>query len=404
MEQETGQTDVRALIERGNELLKDERIPEAAAEFARVAQVAPQDPGGHLGLAQTNLALGQYQIASMAVQQVQQLAPDSADAALAEAIGDVIDRRYEAGLDATDREIALDPTRAYSHALRAYIFRRLGRNYDAALSEARAARLSGKRDWDKLFPPADRAPLPFVPMPTPVAPSVAGAQAYAAPRPWDQRSQVERQMTRIRFLTRGLPIATFSLIIANVIIFAISQIPALLNPIYGFGIVDDRAILNNPLESYRFFTAMFLHQPLIQSALPLHLLLNMLSLYFIGVITERVFGTGRFLLIYFLSGIVGGLTQFGVDVFTNHLSGGLGASGAIFGVFGALGAFFLLRRRALGPAGNALIGQWFFWLLINLVFSFGGFSVGGAQIAGFDHLGGLAAGLILGALLLPRSR
>jgi rhomboid protease GluP len=211
-------------------------------------------------------------------------------------------------------------------------------------------------------------------------------------------------MTRIRFLTRGLPIATFSLIIANVIIFAIGQIPALFDTIYGYGIVDDRAILNNPLESYRFFTAMFLHQPLIQSPLPLHLLLNMLSLYFIGVITERIFGTGRFLLIYFLSGIVGGLTQFGVDVFTNHLSGGLGASGAIFGVFGALGAFFLLRRRALGPAGNALIGQWFFWLLINLVFSFGGFSVGGAQIAGFDHLGGLAAGLILGALLLPRGR
>ena len=107
MEQQTGQTDVRALIERGNELLKDERIPEAAAEFARVAQVAPQDPSGHLGLAQTNLALGQYQIASMAVQQVRQLAPDSADAAMAEAIGAVIDRRYEAALDATDRELRI---------------------------------------------------------------------------------------------------------------------------------------------------------------------------------------------------------------------------------------------------------------------------------------------------------
>jgi membrane associated rhomboid family serine protease len=389
------QTDVRALIERGNELLKDERIPESAAEFARVAQVAPQDPAGHLGLAQTNLALGQYQIASMAVQQVRQLAPDSADAALAEAIGDVIDRRYEAALDAADREIALDPTRAYSHALRAYIFRRLGRNYDAALAEARAARLSGKRDWDKLFPPAERAALPFVPMPTPVPPSAGGAQAYAAPRPWDQRSQVERQMTRIRFMTRGLPIATFSLIILNVVIFGLSYLfPVLLD----FGAMDDAAVLHNPLEAYRLFTAMFLHAGL------LHLGLNMLSLYFVGVITERIFGTGRFLLIYFLSGIVGGLTQFGIDVYTNHLTFAVGASGAIFGIFGALGAFFLLRRRALGPAGNSLIGQWFFWLIINLVFSFGGFTVGGAGIAGFDHLGGLAAGLVLGALLLPGPR
>jgi membrane associated rhomboid family serine protease len=387
------QTDVRALIERGNELLKDERIPEAAAEFARVAQVAPQDPGGHLGLAQTNLALGQYQIASTAVQQVRQLAPDSADAALAEAIGAVIDRRYEAAMDATDREIALDPTRAYSHALRAYIFRRLGRNYDAALSEARAARLSGKRDWDKLFPPVDRAPLPFVPMPTPVAPSGAGPQAYAAPRPWDQRSQVERQMTRIRFMTRGLPVATFSLIIANVIFFVISQIPAFTNFIYINGAMIDRAVLNDPLQSYRFLTAMFLHANL------LHIGLNMLSLYFIGVITERVFGTGRFLIIYFLSGIVGGLAQFGLDLYMNTPGAAVGASGAIFGIFGALGAFFLLRRRALGPAGNSLIGQWFFWLLINLVFSF---SVPG--IAAYDHIGGLAAGLVLGMLLLPRGR
>jgi membrane associated rhomboid family serine protease len=389
------QTDVRALLERGNDLLKSERIPEAAAEFARVAQIAPQDPGGHLGLAQANLALGQYQIASMATQQVRQLAPGSADAEQAEAIAAVIERRYEAALEALDREIALDPTRAYTHALRAYVLRRLGRNYDAALSEARAARLSGKREWDKLFPSVDRAALPFVPMPAPVAPSGAGPQAYAAPRPWDQRSQVERQVTRLRFLTRGLPIATFSLIIANVLIYGLSVLfPILVDR----GAMIDSAVINNPLESYRFLTAMFLHGGL------LHLGLNMLSLYFVGVITERIFGTGRFLLIYFLSGIIGGLTQFGLDIYTNHLGAAVGASGAIFGIFGALGAFFLLRRRALGPAGNSLIGQWFFWLILNLVFSFGGFTVGGAGIAGFDHLGGLAAGLILGALLLPGPR
>jgi rhomboid protease GluP len=155
----------------------------------------------------------------------------------------------------------------------------------------------------------------------------------------------------------------------------------------------DSAVINDPLQSYRFLTAMFLHANL------LHIGLNMLSLYFIGVITERVFGTGRFLIIYFLSGIVGGLAQFGLDIYMNTPGAAVGASGAIFGVFGALGAFFLLRRRALGPAGNSLIGQWFFWLLINLVFSF---SVPG--IAAFDHIGGLAAGLVLGALLLPRGR
>ncbi len=197
-------------------------------------------------------------------------------------------------------------------------------------------------------------------------------------------------MTRIRFMTRGLPIATFSLIIINVIVFGLSLLfPVIVN----WGAMIDGAVINDPLQSYRFLTAMFLHANL------LHIGLNMLSLYFIGVITERVFGTGRFLIIYFVAGIVGGLAQFGVDVFSNQLGSAVGASGAIFGVFGALGAFFLLRRRALGPAGNSLIGQWFFWLLINLVFSF---SVPG--IAAYDHIGGLAAGLILGMLLLPRGR
>jgi membrane associated rhomboid family serine protease len=91
-----------------------------------------------------------------------------------------------------------------------------------------------------------------------------------------------------------------------------------------------------------------------------------------------------------------------LDAFRQHpvglsVTGGLGLVWGSLGVFGALGAFFLLRRRALGPAGNALIGQWFFWLVINLIFSF---SVTG--IAAYAHIGGLAAGLILGALLLPR--
>jgi membrane associated rhomboid family serine protease len=168
------------------------------------------------------------------------------------------------------------------------------------------------------------------------------------------------------------------------------------NPIYFYGSQIDQLITSNPLESYRFLSSMFLHANII------HIGLNMLSLYFVGVITERLFGAGRFTLIYFASGILASIAQFGADILSGSPDVGLGASGAIFGIFGAFGAFILLRRRALGPAANGIIGQWFFFLILNLVFSFGGFSILGSGIAGFAHLGGLVAGLILGAVLAPQ--
>ncbi len=408
------QTDVRALLARGDTLLREDRAAEAAAEYARAVQQDASAVGGHVGLAEANLALGQYGIAQQAAHYVVQLAPGTADAALAEAILAVLDRRYDVALEALEREIELDPTRAYTHALRAYVLRRLGRNYDAALSDARAARLSGKRDWETLFPrpAAYSAPMP-IPAPPPSssvvpAPGRSAAVdayggtphriAYGQQRTW----QGNRTLVRLRLLFATTPIVTYSLMAINIAIWLIQQafsftgFGGISDTIYNVGIQDDKLILHNPLEAYRFLTAMFLHASII------HIGLNMLSLYFVGVITERLFGAGRYTLIYFLSGLAGGLTQFGVDVLTNNLNGALGASGAIFGIFGAFGAFILLRRRALGPAANGIIGQWFFFLILNLFFSFGGFTVGGAGIAGYDHLGGLAAGLVLGALLAPQ--
>ena len=138
---------------------------------------------------------------------------------------------------------------------------------------------------------------------------------------------------------------------------------------------------------YRIFTAMFFHESI------WHIGLNMLSLFFIGPFVEQVFGRWRYASIYFIAGILAGVAQ----IFTLGTTGyALGASGAIFGVFGALGAFLFLRRRALGPAVNGLIGQWVFFLVINIAFSFT------PGIGLLDHAGGLVSGLILGALLIPR--
>nr|WP_054752968.1 rhomboid family intramembrane serine protease [Piscibacillus salipiscarius] len=78
-------------------------------------------------------------------------------------------------------------------------------------------------------------------------------------------------------------------------------------------------------EYWRIITSMFLHIGLI------HLLMNMIALYYLGEVTEKIYGTKRFLVIYFIAGIFGSIASFA----TND-SVSAGASGAIFGLFGAL--------------------------------------------------------------------
>ncbi len=397
--------DVRALIEKGDEFLKEVRLNEAAAEYARAAQLDSSAVGAHLGLAEANLALGQYGVAGMAAQATQRLAPNTADAYIAQAIEMVIAGRYDAVMAAIDRAIELDPPRAYAHALRGFALRQLRQSYDASLAESKAARMSGTHDLPKLFPKVN----PVVPEVFGNAPIPGGAPAMpamptpapqpASPRPWSERNGAQRAAVRARFATRNMPIVTFTLMGINVLVYlvclALSNFDFVStadlnahpsNALYLYGTeVGWNWLQGHPVDWYRVFTAMFLHENII------HLGVNMLSLYFVGIITEQIFGRGRFLSIYLLSGVLAGVAQ----AFLDPSQAAIGASGAIFGIFGAFGIFFLLYRRVLGPGANAVIGQWFFWLVLNIVLSFSG------NIALYDHLGGLVSGMALGALLVP---
>ena len=142
----------------------------------------------------------------------------------------------------------------------------------------------------------------------------------------------------------------------------------------------------NPLilsenEWWRIASSMFLHIG------ALHLLTNMLSLYYLGTLTEQVFGHRRFFLIYLLGGVVGGLASF---AFSENLSAG--ASGAIFGLFGALLYFGIVYPKLFWRTiGNGLIVI----LLINLVISFSASHV----IDVFAHLGGLVGGFAVSLLV-----
>jgi membrane associated rhomboid family serine protease len=125
-------------------------------------------------------------------------------------------------------------------------------------------------------------------------------------------------------------------------------------------------------EWYRFVTSMFLH------AGPLHLLLNMWALWVVGRVIEQALGPGRFLGLYLISGLGGSLA---VYLFTGPYIT-VGASGAIFGLFGAL--FILLRR--VGRDASSMLSL----IVINVIFTF---LVPGISIAG--HLGGLATGTLV---------
>ena len=112
----------------------------------------------------------------------------------------------------------------------------------------------------------------------------------------------------------------------------------------------------------------------------------MIALYQVGNIVEQLYGKVRFSLLYLVSIIGSGLAVLAF----NYAVPTLGASGAIFGLFGALVAVGL----RLGKRGRGLIGQVLPIILINLVFTY---TVPGISAAA--HVGGLLTGFIAGLLL-----
>ena len=126
-------------------------------------------------------------------------------------------------------------------------------------------------------------------------------------------------------------------------------------------------------EWWRLLTSAFLHYGI------LHLGLNMLSLYFAGRILETVIGRWRFLLLYLVSAVAGSA---GALYVTPDVASA-GASGAIFGVLGAL---LVLERTGTIATG----GQILFWIVINLLFTFSA-----PNISIGAHVGGLVAGILV---------
>jgi rhomboid protease GluP len=140
-------------------------------------------------------------------------------------------------------------------------------------------------------------------------------------------------------------------------------------------------------QYWRLLTSCFLHFGIV------HIGMNMYVLYLIGPFIETVFGRLRYLLIYFIAGLAGSI----VSVSVHPLAVGAGASGAIFGLYGAVFGFLLIKRRTLNPAAMKSISKSAgIFILYNVLYG----SVSGTTDLS-AHLGGLLAGFLAGMLLVP---
>ncbi|WP_054950280.1 rhomboid family protein [Numidum massiliense] len=197
----------------------------------------------------------------------------------------------------------------------------------------------------------------------------------------------EREQKMLSVFRHGKPLFTWLLLIVNAIVYGL----VLLNggvdnreTLINFGVKFNSLIAEG--EWWRLVTPIFLHLG------HLHFLFNSMALYFIGSAVERIYGSWRFLAIYLLAGISGSLASF---AFTSNISAG--ASGAIFGCFGAMLVFGQLYPKLFfRTLGRDII----FFLILNLVIGFVT-----PSIDNYGHIGGLLGGYLAAlAISLPRKQ
>lgn len=170
------------------------------------------------------------------------------------------------------------------------------------------------------------------------------------------------------------PIVTWIIIALCIIMFFVSGMGYDTYTLIKYGANFSGLVRNG--ELYRLVTYMFLHAGIV------HIGLNMYSLYIVGPRVEDFFGKWKYALIYFISGICGGLLSIGVT--PNVVS--VGASAAIFGLFGALIYFGYNYRGYIGAMVRSQVVP---IVIYNL---FMGLFIPGIDMWG--HVGGLIGGIL----------
>lgn len=137
----------------------------------------------------------------------------------------------------------------------------------------------------------------------------------------------------------------------------------------------------------RLLTPVFLHGSIG------HLMVNSYSLQNIGPAVERSFGTARFLTTYLVSGAIGTAASFKYNIAARSV----GASGAIFGLVGAYGAFLASNEAVLGERAAAAVSSLLQVMALNLATGL----IPGSGVDNAGHAGGLVGGALAGLLIGP---
>lgn len=204
---------------------------------------------------------------------------------------------------------------------------------------------------------------------------------------------------------RRFPYVTVLLIVINTIIFIYQSLLKNPNPfIYKYALIPRNLFKIGGKEYLKLITSTFLHGNL------LHIIGNMLYLWVFGDNIENNLGTFKFIIFYFLCGIVAGLTH--ALIYSNSTIPTIGASGAIAGVLGAY--FFLFPNAKV----LALVPLFYFftvmpvpayiflgiWFLLQLIPGFVYFGKVGTGVAFWAHIGGFVGGILLVILLGGKRR
>lgn len=201
------------------------------------------------------------------------------------------------------------------------------------------------------------------------------------------KDMTERGTKKISF--EGKSKITFVLIAINIVVFLMTALVS-----GDFGDIDTSVLVyfgakQNELiqagQYYRLITAMFLHGGII------HIAFNMYALYSLGNLIENIYGKWKYLLIYFLAGILSTTTSY---IFSPYVS--VGASGAIFGLFGAAVVFGLKERNRIGKNFLTEIAT---VVGMNIIIG-----LSSRNIDNFAHFGGLLGGIIISFLLYDNKK
>lgn len=188
---------------------------------------------------------------------------------------------------------------------------------------------------------------------------------------------------------RQYSVVTWSLVAINLILFLIMEFRGSTEDVdymIQWGAMYVPYVLEDG-QYYRLFTHMFLHFGME------HLFNNMLILFLLGGYVERHIGKLRYVITYLGTGILAGVVSMGYNILTDNVPVSAGASGAIFGIIGAL-LFIVLMHK--GKLEDLSIGRMMIFVFLSLYSGIAQIDVDNAA-----HIGGFLSGIIIAAIIYP---